>query len=87
MNRNEHLFGQLLMIFQAAGMQGLGKLVNPMTNKSEVNLEQAKDAIDMLSMLKEYTKGNLSAEQSNLLDNNLSNLRLNYVDEANKLNQ
>ena len=38
---------------------GLGAMPNPVTNKSESNLEQAKFIIDTLDILKEKTKGNL----------------------------
>ena len=36
-----------------AALQQLGKLVNPVTNEEERDLEQAKAAIDMIEMIKE----------------------------------
>ena len=83
MNKEEQLFAQLLYIFQSSGMQGLGKVMNPVTNKIDRNLEQAKQSIDMLEMLRDKTKGNLSPESERLLSQFLSDLRLNYVDEVN----
>ena len=83
MNKEEQLFAQLLYIFHSSGMQGLGKVLNPVTNKIERNLEQAKQSIDMLEMLRDKTKGNLSPESERLLSQFLSDLRLNYVDEVN----
>ncbi len=83
MNKEEQLFAQLLYIFHSSGMQGLGKVMNPVTNKIERNLEQAKQSIDMLEMLRDKTKGNLSSESERLLSQFLSDLRLNYVDEVN----
>ena len=65
-------------------MQGMGKMKNPVTDKIERNMEQARQSIDMLDMIKEKTKGNLSSEMARLIDNSLSELRLNYVDELNK---
>jgi hypothetical protein len=65
-------------------MQGMGKMKNPVTDKIERNMEQAQQSIDMLDMIKEKTKGNLSSEMARLIDNSLSELRLNYVDELNK---
>lgn len=82
--RNKELFLQLLYIFQAAGMQGLGKLINPVTNKTEVNLQQAQESVDMLQMLKELTKGNLSSEMERALDSFLTDLRMNYIEVVNK---
>jgi hypothetical protein len=67
-------------------MQGLGKLMNPVSQKIEKNTIQAKESIDMLEMLKEKTKGNISPELSRLLDQFLTDLRLNYVDELKDIN-
>ncbi len=84
MNKEEQLFAQLLYIFHSSGMQGLGKMINPVSNKIERNLEQAKQSIDMIEMLRDKTKGNLSAESERMIQQFLSDLRLNYVDEVNK---
>lgn len=82
MDKNDQLFASLLYLFHTSGMQGLGKLMNPVTQKTEKNLEHAKESIDMLEMIKQKTEGNLSSELSRLLDQFLSDLRLNYVDEV-----
>jgi hypothetical protein len=58
--------------------------MNPMTNAIEKNIEQAQQAIDMLDMLKNKTKGNISVDAEKLLTQFLSDLRLNYVDEIAK---
>lgn len=57
----------------------MGIMENPATNKKEENLTQAKFLIDTLSVLKEKTKGNLSEEENNLLENVLYELRMQYV--------
>lgn len=82
MDKNDQLFGSLLYLFHTSGMQGLGKLMNPVTQKIEKNLEQAKESIDMLDMLKQKTQGNISPELTRLLEQFLTDLRLNYVDES-----
>jgi len=64
--------------------QTLGKLPNPETGKTEKNLMFAKSIIDILETLQEKTKGNLSDEERKTLENALTDLRLNYVDELNK---
>ena len=64
-----------------SAMQQMGKLVNPITGKIERNLNGAKATIDMVKMLQAKTKGNLSADEQQVLDSSLSNLQLNYVDE------
>lgn len=57
----------------------LGETPNPVTNKKEEDLNQAKFIIDTLNMLKEKTKGNLSKEESNVLEAVLYELRMQYV--------
>ena len=61
----------------------LGGLQNPETKEIFVDLEMAKRTIDTIDLLKEKTKGNLTAPESNLLDNTLYNLRMTYIRIAN----
>ena len=82
--KNSALFTQLILIFHTAAMQHLGKIKNPLTDKIERSLVHAQSAIDMLDMLKERTKGNLSTEEERFLSMVLQELKLNYLDEKNK---
>ena len=82
--QNELLFMQLVMMFQGMALQNLGKVMNPMTNQIERNLEQAKNMIDLLGMLDEKTKGNLNDNEQRLLEHALFELRMNYIDELKK---
>ena len=77
-------FLQLIAMFQMASLQQMGKLVNPVTNEAERDLQQAKASIDMLEMIKIRTKGNLSDTEAGFLDKVLFELHMNYVDEANR---
>jgi len=77
----EAYFIQLVYTFQAAAMQQMGKLVNPITNEVERNMEQAKHSIDMLAMLETKTSGNLTEREKKILEKTLFELRMNYVDE------
>ena len=43
------------------------------------NLPAAKDSIDLLDVLKEKTKGNLTEEESGILSEGLYHLRMVYV--------
>lgn len=81
---NEQIFLHLLTMFQVAAMQQLGKVMNPVTNKIERDLEQAKFSIDIISMLKEKTKGNLSPAEEEYLGKIVFELQMNYVDEADR---
>ncbi len=79
--KNEILFMQFVMGLSHSGMMQLGKVMNPMTQKIEKDLNGAQATIDLLSALKEKTKGNLSKVEEDLLTNSISTLQLNYVDE------
>ncbi len=57
----------------------VGEIANPATNKKEEDLTQTKFLIDTLDMLKEKTKGNLSAEETGLLENLIYELKMQYV--------
>ena len=83
MDKNDQLFMQLLYMFHTSAMQGLGKIADP-TGQLNRNLEYVSQTIDLMAMLKEKTKGNISEEMEKMLDVMLSELRLNYVDEKSK---
>ncbi|UCF79538.1 MAG: DUF1844 domain-containing protein [Candidatus Eiseniibacteriota bacterium] len=81
---NEVLFIGLILNIQASAMIALGKITNPVTQKMERNLDQARITIDMLGMLDEKTKGNRTDEETRTLQKALTELRLNYLDELKK---
>ena len=78
------LFMQLVLQNQQLAMMSMGKLKNPVSDKIERNLEFAKMSIDTLDMLATKTKGNLSEYEEKFLAEIIKDLKLNYVDEANK---
>ena len=77
----------LISSFELAAMQAMGKIKNPITDKIEKELSQAQFSIDILDMLKEKTKGNLSEYETRFLDNILGQLKLNFIDEQQKENK
>ncbi len=71
------------VFLSSLGMQAMiamGGLENPVTGKSEVNLDQARFLIDTLEIIKEKTKNNLDVQETTLLDDYLFNLRMMYVE-------
>ena len=82
--KDEFHFIQLVITFQTAAMQQMGKLQNPITKKVERNLDQARFSIDMLEMIQNKTKNNLSENEKQFLEHTLYELRMNYVDEVKK---
>ena len=85
-SRSAALFLQLVLGLAQAGMMALGKLMNPVTRKIEVNLEGARDTIDTLEAIEARTRGNLDADEARILRQALTDLRLNYVEELKKAN-
>ncbi len=77
-------FVSLVFSLQQAAMAQLGKIANPATGKMEKNLVQAKATIDILEMLKEKSKDNLTETEQKIMLNTLDNLYLNYADEVEK---
>ncbi len=62
----------------------LGDQRDPMTGLTSVNLTSAGHAIDVLSMLQEKTRGNLTEDESRYLEGALYELRMKYVEATRK---
>lgn len=58
----------------------LGGFPDPQTGRAIVSLEHAKFHIDLLAVLQDKTKGNLSADEDTDLSQALNELRLRFVD-------
>jgi hypothetical protein len=76
------MFIEMSLMLSSSAMQQLGKIINPATGKAELNLEAAQATIDMLEMLEAKTRGNLDRDETRLLANTLTSLRMNYVETA-----
>jgi histidinol phosphatase-like enzyme len=62
----------------------MGKIPNPVDNKITKDLKSAQVTIDMLLMLRDKTKGNLTKTEEKMLEDTISNLQMNYADEVAK---
>ena len=83
-SRQAALFLQLLLGLQQSGMMTLGKLMNPLTRQIDKNLDAARDTIDTLAALETRTRGNLEPDEARVLQQVLTELRMNYLDEVKK---
>jgi hypothetical protein len=72
-------FSFLIGTLYVQGAIAMGLLANPATKKADVQLDQAKHAIDLLAMLQQKTEGNRTPQESEELDALLHELRLTYV--------
>lgn len=66
------------MLFSQA-MAMLGQIPDPSTGQTQINKGYAKHTIDTLEMLKEKTQGNLTEEESKVVDEALHALRMAFV--------
>lgn len=76
-------FVSFILSLAASAQVHLGLIPTPGGEKVEKNVGLAKQTIDVLGVLQEKTKGNLTAEEEKILTEILHTLRLQYV-EANK---
>ena len=74
-------FSTFVFSLGTSAMYHFGDFPDPVTKKAERNLEAAKQTIDILGILKDKTRGNLSDEEERLLESLLYELRMRYVRE------
>jgi hypothetical protein len=77
-------FATFILSLGSSALMHLGEVERPGSGTFEKNLPLAKNSIDILSMLEEKTKGNLSAAEAQLLENLLFDLRLRFVEASKK---
>lgn len=76
----EHtLFTEFLMSIASSAFVYLGMMEHPATGKRHVDLNAARDSIDMLVMLREKTLGNLTPGEDRLFEDLLADLRMQFV--------
>ena len=63
----------------------LGEVPSPYSGKKEEDIEASRHTIEILAMLQEKTKGNLSNEENELLENVLYELRMKYMAKTNRI--
>jgi hypothetical protein len=81
------LFLGLIGNLQVSAVIHLGKMADPVSGETKRNLPAAKASIDLLRMLREKTKGNLTDGERNFLDNAVFELEISYVEESGKEEQ
>ena len=75
-------FEVIVSTYATQAAVALGQLQNPITKKTEVDIPQAKFAIDLLQILDEKTKGNRTAEEDKFLEDCLYQLRMVYISKS-----
>jgi hypothetical protein len=79
-------FGALVFSLYSSAMMQLGIVPDPVSGKiTERDPEAAKQTIDLLRILQEKTQGNLTGEETQLLDACLCELKLTFVQHTSRI--
>lgn len=80
----EHLvtFSGFIFSLGSSALMLMGESLDPRQPNPPVNLPQAKEIVDILSLLESKTKGNLTDDEQAVLTDMLYTLRMKYVDMA-----
>ena len=82
-SKEEQLFQFLVSTFRTSAWIALGKMKNPVTDSTEVNIDQASYYIDLLDMLQTKARGNMSEYEEQMLINAVSELRMDFIKKKN----
>jgi hypothetical protein len=74
-------FATFIASLNASALVNLGIIADPASGTKEKNLPIAKQTIDIMSMLQEKTKGNLTVDEESILKSILYDLKMMYVRE------
>ena len=72
-------FSAFALSLASSALVHLGEVPDPESGQTTRNLNVAKHNIDILSMLRDKTSGNLDADEMRLIEAVLYELRLKYV--------
>ena len=75
-------FSSFLLSLSSSTLLHLGEIADPQSGEKKKDLALAKQSIDIICLLKEKTKGNLSQEEEKLLEHLLYDLRMRYVEAS-----
>jgi len=74
-------FVNLVRNLAATAAANLGEMPNPFTGQVELDLDGARQVIDLLQALQIKTRGNLTADESRLLESLLYDLKIAIVNQ------
>jgi hypothetical protein len=77
-------FSTFVISLSTQAIMHLGEIPNPLSGKEERDVPVAKQMIDILGMLQEKTRGNLSGGEAKLIEDILFDLRMKYVEAVKK---
>lgn len=75
-------FATFILSLNHSALVHLGVAPDPASGRQEINLALARQTIDLVALLEEKTKGNLTGQEERLLEQILYELRIRYVEIA-----
>jgi len=73
---------RIFVMLASSALISLGEAVDPVTRERRADLEQAREAIDMLLVLREKTSGNRTEQEDQLLEDLVYDLQMRFVRAA-----
>jgi hypothetical protein len=74
-------FGTFVLSLGSSALVHLGEIQHPDSSEAKENLLVARQVIDLLAMLEDKTRGNLTPEEARFLSDLLADLRLKFVEK------
>jgi Domain of unknown function (DUF1844) len=75
-------FATFILSLSHSALLHLGEAPHPETGKVEKHLSLARQTIDLIGMLEEKTRGNLTGDEERLIEQILFDLRIRFVEES-----
>ena len=72
-------FASFIISLSTSVLIYLGEIPDPLSNEKKTDLISAKQTIDLISLLKEKTKGNLTQQEDEFMENILYDLKMRFV--------
>ncbi len=72
-------FTTFVLSLSTSALVNLGELPDPISNRKEVNLPSANQTINIIEMLREKTRGNLTEAEDRLIEDLLYDLHMKYI--------
>ena len=77
-------FSTFVISLSTQALMHLGEIANPLSGQEERDVSVAKQMIDIVGMLQEKTRGNLTEGEAKLIEDILFDLRMRYVEAVKK---
>lgn len=77
-------FSSFILSLGSSALFHFGEIPDPVSGAQQRNLDLARQSIDILVILRDKTTGNLSENESRLLESLLHDLQMRYVQERTK---